>query len=111
MQVILNPGTGPVTNATEANATENIKHFLADVGIPNINWMRAPKMDYGEGRYAFLLWKGNQCSEVQMPGLPLERVRFMENEGQNIFDFPRLYVDNGSWIWCIAIDCVFADED
>jgi len=110
MKVILTPGTGP-----EANATENIKHFLTDVGIPGVNWVRIPSKDYhpfiSEGRYAFLVWKDNECHEIQMPGLPLERVRFMENEGQYIFDFPRLYVDGGSWIWCIAITCVFADED
>jgi len=111
MRVILNPGTGPVTNASEQNATENIKHFLTDVGIPNVNWVRIPNKDYGEGRYAFLVWKDNKCSEVQMPGLPLERVRYMENKGQNVWDFPRLYVDGGSWIWCIAIGCVFTDED
>jgi len=111
MEVVINPGTGPVANATEANATENIKHFLVDAGIPNVDWIRIPKMDYGEGRYAFLLWKDNQCHEIQMPGLPLGRVRFMENEGQNVWDFPRLYVDDGSWIWCIAITDVFTDED
>lgn len=111
MKVIINPGTGPVTNASEEHATENIKHFLTDIGIPNVSWVRTPNKDYGESRYAFLIWKDRQCHEVQMPGLPLERVRFMENEGQNVWDFPRLYVDGGSWIWCIAIGLVFSDED
>jgi len=111
MRVIINPGTGPVADATELDAIENIMHFIVDVPTPDTNWVRIPHKDYGEGRYAFLLWKGNECHEIQMPGLPLERVRFMENEGQNVWDFPRLYVDDGSWIWCIAIDCVFADEE
>jgi len=112
MRVIINPGAGPVPNATEVNAAKNIKHFLADVGgIPSVHWIRIPNRDYGGGRYAFLLWKDNQCHEVQMPGLPLERVRFMNSKEQNIWDFPRLYVDGGSWVWCFAIDLVFTDDD
>lgn len=93
MNIIINPGTGPVANSNEANAEANILHFITDCSCGSINFTRIPEHDYGEGRYAFLLWHEERCHEVQMPGLPLEQVRFMDNDGQNIWDFPRLYVD------------------
>jgi hypothetical protein len=50
--------------------------------------------------------------EIQMPGLPVERVRYMGETGQNIWDFPRLYVDDSSWIWQFALSvCKPDDED
>ena len=103
MTIIINPGSGPVDNATEEHAIENIKHFIADCGVKGIQWVRIPSADYGEGRFAFLLWLECCCHEIQMPGIPLERVRFMDEKNQNIWDFPRLYVDGSSWVWNFAL--------
>ena len=102
-KIIINPGTEPVTNASEANAIVNIKHFIADCKAKNINCVRIPEQDYGEGRYAFLLWKNTFCHEIQMPGLPLAMVRYTNDKEQNIWHYPRLYVDDSSWIWCYAL--------
>jgi len=79
MNIIINPGAGPVLQATETEAILNIKHLITDLNNSEINWVRIPQKDYGEGRFAFLLWEegGNRCHEVQMPGLPLDKVRFM----------------------------------
>lgn len=109
--IIINLGTGPVKNATEKNAIENIKHFILDNRVEDVNWVRIPQMDYKEGRYAFVLWKENTCYEIQMPGLPLEQVRYMGSEDQNILDFPRLYVDGSSWIWEYAIGLNFKQPE
>ena len=103
MRIFINPGTGPVQNATKRNAEENIKHFIADCGKKGIKSIRIPHLDYGEGRFAFLLWKDTRCHEIQMPGLPLSQVRYMGYPEQNICDFPRLYVDGSSWVWKYAL--------
>lgn len=109
--MIINPGSGPVDNSSESHAEENIKHFITDNGVDGVNFIRIPDEDYGEGRYAFLLWKDNVCHEIQMPGIPLEKVRYMKDEGQNIWDFPRLYVDGSSWVWYFAIGLSFQGEN
>ena len=36
---------------------------------------------------------------VDMPGLPLAKVRFTGAKSQDIWTFPRLYVDDSSWVW------------
>jgi hypothetical protein len=46
-----------------------------------------------------------------MPGLPVEQVRYMGESGQNIWDFPRLYVDDSSWIWEFALSSCEPDDD
>ena len=104
MNIIINPGSGPVDNSTEENAIQNIKHFITDLDLTDIKSVRIPEEDYGEGRYAFLIWKGTHCHEIQMPGLPLNNVRYTKDENQNIWDFPRLYVDGSSWVWCFAVN-------
>ena len=108
--VIINPGSGPVDNAQEKYAIDNIEHFITDCKVDNLIAIRIPTFDYGEGRFAFLIWKegSNHCHEVQMPGLPLEKVRFMDVDRQNILDFPRLYTNGSSWVWKFGL---FEEED
>ena len=107
INVIINPGSGPVDNHNEENAIENIKHYITDCKVDGLKFIRIPREDYNkeyqDGRYAFLVWKGNRCHEIQMPGTPLNKVRYMGEEDQNVWDFPRLYVDGSSWLWCYAI--------
>lgn len=102
--MIINPGTGPVENATEKNAIDNIKHYITDCGLKDVEYFRLPDQD-DEGRFTFLLYDqdNTRCHTVDMPGLPLEKVRYMQNEDQNIWDFPRLYVDGSSWVWCFGM--------
>jgi len=109
--VIVNPGTEAVDNSSEEKAIENIKIFITDLNDSNISFIRIPVFDYGDGRYAFLLWKDNECHEIQMPGKDLHLVRWMDGEDQNIWDFPRLYVDDSSWVWKFAINCFDENEE
>ena len=104
--IIVNPGTFGCDDATAEHSYENMKHFLVDCAVSGAEFVAVPTMDYGEGRFCFLVWKDNNCAEIQMPGWSLEKVRYVKSEGQNIWDFPRLYVDGGSWIWYIAADIV-----
>ena len=104
MQVIVNPGTGPLADATELNAATNIVTFLLDIGLDDVWASRDPDADWGEGRFAFKLidHRGHEC-EIQMPGWPLDAVRY-HGHGQNIWSFPRLYIDGSSFVWKLAVD-------
>jgi hypothetical protein len=115
--IILNPGSGPVSGEpTAANAAANMQIFVADAtsehGYP-VTFAKTPTGDDGEGRWTFTVTSADgTMHEVDMPGLPLAQVRYMREPGQNIWDFPRLYVDGSSWVWVYALACVGnADEE
>lgn len=57
MQILINPGSGPVSNATEANAEDNMKHFITDIKDTGVRYLRASCYDNGDGRFAFLVYK------------------------------------------------------
>ena len=101
--ILINPGSGPVGGEVSwDNAYENITAYIADCEIP----MRIVRSEHepDEGRYLFVLRNDeyDYQIEVDMPGLPLERVRYVKGDKRSILDFPRVYVDGGSWIWYIA---------
>ena len=100
--VTINPGSGPVKGATLENAINNIVKYVADCGLYGITVMRSPQEDRG-GRFGFLLCKNNMSHEILMPGLTLARVRFMGEENQSPFNFPRIYVNGSSWLWCFGM--------
>jgi len=113
MQIIVNPGTGPVADATEEQAAANIATLADEVAakyrLIRISEHRAPGLDYGDGRFAFLMThrddNGREYTrEIQMPGLPLEQVNFGARPNDNPWQFPRLYVDDDSWLWKFALD-------
>lgn len=103
LAIVINPGTEPVAEATEEYAIENMRHFVTDCKQDGLRFVRVPELDYGEGRFAFLLWRGERCHEIQMPGITLNAVRFTGDVGQSAWDFPRLYVDGSSWLWKFAV--------
>lgn len=110
MNYIINPGSGAVEgNVSWENAYKNIKAYISECEIP----MRIIKSEHedDEGRYLFVLKNDeyNYEIEVEMPGLPLEKVRYVKGDNRNVFEFPRLYVDGSSWIWYLAVvrkECV-----
>lgn len=104
--IIINPGTGPVSDASLRQAETNMPELLLDAGIEGATIERRPDQDDGEGRFSFLVALDDRQAEVDMPGLPLGRVRYQGTEDQNIFDFPRLYVDGSSWVWPYAVSQV-----
>lgn len=63
----INPGSGPVENASEAEAVESMRVFAAEVGIDPV---RAPELDI-DGRFG---WRFGDV-EVLMPGVPVVAVR------------------------------------
>lgn len=64
-----------------------------------------------EGRFTFTLTFGDLAFEVEMPGIPVERVRYTGAEDQNILAYPRLYVDGSSWVWTYAVSACRARVD
>lgn len=107
MMILTNPGSGPVENASEDNALENIKHYITDCHLEGVEYTRIPQNDR-DGRFGFLIFKGTRCHEINMPGVPLHQVRYMQQADQNPFHFPRLYIDGSSWLWCF---CLLDEKD
>lgn len=107
MQVVINPGSGPVVNATLDEAKANIQRFITDLAIDApVRAVRLPEEDE-RGRFGFLLWWENHCTAILIPGIPLDRVRFLGTP-QDPWDYPRLYVDGSSWLWCFALSAARA---
>jgi len=104
MSVIINPGSGEVGGEVSwENAYENIKAYISECEIP-MRIIRSEHED-DEGRYLFVL-KNDEYkyeTEVEMPGLPLDKVRYVKGDSRNVFEFPRLYVDGSSWLWYLAV--------
>lgn len=101
--IIINPGSGPVRDANEEDAKLNIEQFIKDLNKESIISYRNRKCDE-EGRYRFTLSLNGCKHQIDMPGIPLEQVRYMDTEEQNIWHYPRLYVDGSSWVWLFALD-------
>lgn len=99
-QVFVNPGTGPVDDATEAEARKNMKQLVIDAEIQGARVRRKSRLDEN-GRFGFRVIAADRTWDVEMPGLPLERVRFMK--GLDPWQFPRLYLDGSSWLWEFAV--------
>lgn len=110
--IVINPGTGPVDNSSEEHAEANMKVYGEDIakqnGVAVTAIHRDKTLDYGEGRFAFRMdiEKGGKkrTLEVQMPGLPIDKVRFLGRPDQDIWHFPRLYLDGSSWVWKFAVN-------
>jgi hypothetical protein len=113
--VLINPGSGPVDDATEAQARTNMQEFLAAIGLgdgvaaemqgPSIDWNGTP-----DGRWTFTVSLGTRSCEVEMPG-----VSGLAEAAASARMHPRLYVDGGSWFWDfglrIARECLTTDQE
>lgn len=108
MSIVINPGTGPVPNSSEENARANLLVFCEDVANQHnttAEWNPDDQIltDDGEGRWSTVILVNGQVVEIDMPGLPLDQVRFTGADDQDIWDFPRLYVEGSSWVWKYAV--------
>ena len=102
MSVVINPGSGPVDGANEEHAIAAVQKFIEDLGLGDVEALRASEVDEG-GRFGFELVKDPYSVLIEMPGLAVDRVRYVAAPTQNIWDFPRLYVDGSSWVWLYAL--------
>lgn len=111
---IINSGTEPVPEATLKDATANMDQFVAEIStghqIRRVETKHVPELDY-DGRFGFVASVylsdtdvPDLALEVRMPGLPLEKVNFGARPEDNLFAFPRLYLNKQSWAWIFAVD-------
>lgn len=119
--ILINPGAGPLLDpAGPDQALTNAQAFVQDLialgNTASVAVLTQPTdLDLAlmmggtkyttthDGRYPFRLVVDGHDHLLEMPGLDLEHVRFMENPGQSILDFPRVFLDGSSWTWDIAL--------
>ena len=113
MSIFINPGSGPVLNATRENAEANMVVFIADLKTngyaKSVDMIRQRHAPETRGRFTYIILADGEQHEIEMPGLPVEQVRWMDRPEQNIWDFPRLYVDGSSWVWYYALSSTMND--
>jgi hypothetical protein len=113
MTIFINPGSGPVADATLDDAKVAMNQFVADLrerGHKVDEWQLLSESD-DEGRWPFAVEVDDVAHQIDMPGIPVERVRFVDSTTQNIWHFPRLYVDGSSWVWKFALNACKREED
>jgi len=101
--VIINPGSGPVEGSTFAHAFANIEALVKDIDLPEPAITIASSSTGDDGRYTFVLRRGIRDVDIDMPGRPIDEVRYVDGQGQNAWHFPRLYVEGSSWLWVYAV--------
>ncbi|WAZ20200.1 hypothetical protein STRCI_001300 [Streptomyces cinnabarinus] len=105
MHVIIKPGSEPVPLATERQAAHAAAVFVLDLcgSLQVVGAARTPESDRGQGWYAFTLTMADgRAVVIQMPGLPLDQVRYMDDERETTWD-PRLYVNGRALVWRSAL--------
>lgn len=107
-QVFVNPGTGPIADAIEGEARKNMKQLVADAEIQGARIRRNSRLD-DNGRFGFRVTLDSRAWDVEMPGLPIEQVRYQK--GLDPWQFPRLYVDGTSWLWEFAVGIMKHESD
>lgn len=113
MVVFINPGSGPVADASLDNAKAAMDQFVTDLrerGHDVGDWALVSESD-DEGRWQFTVVVDEVKRRIDMPGIPVDNVRYMQEPDQNIWHFPRLYVDGSSWVWCFALDVCKRKEE
>ena len=103
---VINPGSGVVAEGSKEQSELNIKSFIEDLGVDaKYEFLEVLK----DGRHDYRIWNDEYSHKINMPALSLDKVRYIQGTDQSIWDFPRLYVDGSSWIWCFALGMCFQD--
>lgn len=107
IEVIQNPGTEKSFGSIEL-AENNIKKFIEDTGIYFEFEDTGKRL---EGRFVFKLIHKNISYEIGMVGENIESVRYIDGYTQNIWNYPRLYVDGNSYVWIYALKKVTGEPE
>ena len=108
--LIINPGTEPVEGATLEHALANMEQLKRDAQLfDDVLQKHLSEKDAG-GRYSFVLvlpagagFGGSRAVTIDMPGLPLEQVRYLAQPDQDVWDYPRLYIEGSSFLWIYVV--------
>lgn len=98
--IVINPGAGPVDDASYDLALEAVKVFAKELGIDDIRVTRFREGD-GEGRWGFNISHQGKSAQLLVPGKPVEFLKDRED-----WKVPRFYVDGSSWYWRFAIGII-----
>lgn len=118
-----NPGAGVVVDDTSPEGSlRNMHAFVADLlaagaVVTDVEPIIGRGSDIEEslqmggtryqavhdGRFAFRCVVDGRKHLVEMPGNGLDEVRFVDGDDQNIWDFPRVFIDGSSWVWSIGL--------
>lgn len=97
---------GPLRVPTEENAQANMDAFASDLVLLDITTTaitRNPDADV-DGKYGYQLgFEDGRVLDIEMPGLPLADVRYLDEAGQDIWTFPRIGVGDEVWVWMFAL--------
>lgn len=107
VQILINPGTWE-TSGNIDTAEENIKIFIKDLGKDFI-YERTDKTH--NGRFIFIISNKEESYEIAMVGENIEGVRYIDTFRQRIMDFPRLYVNENSYVWIYAIQNITKESE
>lgn len=107
MSIVINPGTGPlnpdgVSRDKAVTAFRKFKEDLESAGV---------KSEMGEvstgdvhGYWTAFFAVDDRQHEVEIPGLPLDKIRCGPNDDP--WQFQRIYIDGSSWLWDIAVTVI-----
>ncbi len=105
----LNPGAGDVIGETTHQAAlENLEQLLEEAGGELVSI--EDRLDHTGRLHARAIGPAGALHAIEMPGLPLAEVRFTREPGQNIWDYPRIFVDGDSWVWFYAVETIKAGD-
>lgn len=106
-EIIVNPGAEKTFGSIEL-AKKNIRQFIDDMGIYFEFEDTGKRL---EGRFIFKLIHKNLSYEIGMVGENIESVRYIDGYTQNIWDYPRLYVDGNSYVWLYALKKITGESE
>jgi len=109
---VVNHGSEPISEASLCLAEVAVDRFAQQAaqvhGMRLRGRCRLPEADR-HGRFGFVLtfaWAAGQeiDHEIAMPGVSLDLVEYRAQDRTSCWDFYRLYLNGGSWLWEFAIN-------
>jgi len=104
MALVINLGTGNVQDGSREHSEKNIKAFIEDLGVDGVKYEFLK--EESDGRHSYRLFKDDQEHVVDMPAIPLDKVR-----SDDLLRIPRLYIDDSSWWWFYALGVLFNEDE
>lgn len=110
-RVVLNPGTWDIEDSCVEGARINMNQLVIDCNF-HLTDVTIHEIQGGHrgGRFRFSVSRiGYNGVIIDMPGCKLDSVRYMGFDYQDIWDFPRLYIDGSSYVWKYVIGLMRED--
>lgn len=96
-----------ITDATKELALAAVNQMITDLNVTKVNITPIDARNMGNGWFAFLLWKDCYCTLIQVPGIELDQVRFLDlPQTKQDRVYARIYVDGSPLYWVSALSKV-----